>query len=313
MQGVVILKFLKAFSVYLIFFLLLTGCSLEKTKSIEIVESSNEVVDKNDDAETVDLVLFIGQSNMSGRGSSEKSIKVPQGVAYEYKSETDEIIHLKDPVGESEPNKAESGSLIPSLLLSLYGNLEEKRSTIAIVSAKGGSSVSDWQRGEYLYNLAVNKLNEAITHINSRPDLKIGKVYYVWLQGERDAILSTTKEEYINKYKQLHSDLLNDINANEGFMIRTGYDYRDDSDTKMNEKIISAQNSLTNKISDLIMISKLASTFTVENGLVSEDGVHYTQKGLNILGKDAGENLAEYFNIGTSPELIESVQGESHG
>ncbi|MDE6504560.1 MAG: hypothetical protein K2L42_01680, partial [Clostridia bacterium] len=48
----------------------------------------------------VDVVLFVGQSNMVGRVTSKYEVDIPAGQAYEYKSLTDSLDTVKNPSGE---------------------------------------------------------------------------------------------------------------------------------------------------------------------------------------------------------------------
>ena len=54
----------------------------------EVMEEENE--EPVDDRIVVDLVMFMGQSNMSGAGgNAEKAIKLPEGWGYEFKAISD--------------------------------------------------------------------------------------------------------------------------------------------------------------------------------------------------------------------------------
>ena len=58
----------------------------------------------------MDLILFIGQSNMAGRGDSSKATVVETGHAYEFRaiSKPTRLFSLREPFGVNE-NNAESG------------------------------------------------------------------------------------------------------------------------------------------------------------------------------------------------------------
>jgi Carbohydrate esterase, sialic acid-specific acetylesterase len=273
----------------------------DKTNLLEFITEDNNI-------QVVDMVLFIGQSNMEGRGNEITSTDVPADWAYEYKSATDEIVHLDDPVGENLPGRAAGGSLIPAFAKSYYENIQENRIIVAVHGAKGGTSISEWQKGGSLFDQAVQRFNQGKTFIDSQPNMAVGRVYYIWLQGERDAVLGTTKDSYKTQFTQFHNDMMNGIGANEnGFMIRIGYDYRDTTDTLAVEQIMLAQNELADELSDLTMISKLTSTFTVENGLMQSDEVHYSQDGYNQLGEESAQNLTKYLDTRKPPILEDNV------
>lgn len=52
----------------------------------------------------VDLIVFMGQSNMAGRGTAEDAPKVPEGTAYEFRAVTDptRLYPLTEPFGKDE-------------------------------------------------------------------------------------------------------------------------------------------------------------------------------------------------------------------
>lgn len=54
----------------------------------------------------VDVILFAGQSNMSGLGDAALAPEVPEGVGYEFRAVTDpsRLYPLEEPFGENEHN-----------------------------------------------------------------------------------------------------------------------------------------------------------------------------------------------------------------
>ena len=60
------------------------------------------------DSKVVDLFIFMGQSNMSGRGVAAKAPKVPEGWGFEYKAISDpgKLLHMVEPFGLDEDNAA---------------------------------------------------------------------------------------------------------------------------------------------------------------------------------------------------------------
>ena len=99
-----------------------------------------------------DLFLFLGQSNMAGRGDKLKSPQLIDGAGFEFRAITDptKLYPISEPFGKDE-NKVDgindqnkkTGSLVTSFVNTLY-----TRTNIPIVgisASKGGSCISQWQ------------------------------------------------------------------------------------------------------------------------------------------------------------------------
>ena len=79
---------------------------------------------------TVDLVIFMGQSNMSGRGVAAEAPRVPRKYGYEFKAISDptKLYPIVEPFGENENNACgiteigmKTGSLVQAYKGGLYG------------------------------------------------------------------------------------------------------------------------------------------------------------------------------------------------
>ena len=55
---------------------------------------------------TVDLAVFMGQSNMAGRGTAADSPRLRDGMGYEFRAVTapDRLFALEEPFGKDENN-----------------------------------------------------------------------------------------------------------------------------------------------------------------------------------------------------------------
>ena len=58
--------------------------------------------------EKIHLIMFMGQSNMAGRGTAEQAPAVQDGTGYEYRAVTapDRLFPLAEPFGKDENNIA---------------------------------------------------------------------------------------------------------------------------------------------------------------------------------------------------------------
>lgn len=77
----------------------------------------------------VDLVMFMGQSNMAGRGTASQAPKVPITAGYEFRAISDPtmLYQIVDPFGVNENNAAginepgmKTGSMVPAFVNAYY-------------------------------------------------------------------------------------------------------------------------------------------------------------------------------------------------
>ena len=150
-----------------------------------------------------DFIFFGGQSNMQGQTESlDKVIENPQN--FEYRLLTDSLIPLNNPVGEDIgelllASHLGNGSLVPHFAneyTKVTGN-----NVVAVHVAKGATTISQWLKGSLegkeRYAKTVEKIRGALTKAEAN------KKYYVWLQGESDALNSTSEEEYCKMLTKL--------------------------------------------------------------------------------------------------------------
>ena len=116
----------------------------------------------------VDLIFFMGQSNMAGRGDAALAPAVTPGMGFEYRAVTD-LAHLhplaepfgvneNDPAGVNEPGM-KTGSMV-----SAFVNACTAQTGIAVVGvscAKGGSAIAEWLPGTPYFEDAVRRARRA--------------------------------------------------------------------------------------------------------------------------------------------------------
>ena len=69
-------------------------------------EFDSSMENKGIKADTVDLVMFMGQSNMAGRGTASEAPVVPKGYGYEFRAISDptKLYDIVEPFGVNENN-----------------------------------------------------------------------------------------------------------------------------------------------------------------------------------------------------------------
>jgi hypothetical protein len=254
--------------------------------------------------DTVDLVMFMGQSNMAGRGAASEAPVVPKGHGYEFRpiSGSTKLYDVMEPFGVNENNTCainepgmKTGSLVSSFMIEYY---KSTRVPIVGVSAsKGGSSINEWQPdGSYL-NDAIARFKIAQTYLLDN-GYKIRRKFMVWCQGETDGDNGMSGIEYNTKFQRMMETMF-DNGIEECFIIRIG-NHRDLPTQYSN--IIKAQTEFCKEHKNAILVSTKFDKMAAA-GLM-KDPFHYMQSAYNIVGEEAGKNTAFYI-VNNKKPIIE--------
>lgn len=245
--------------------------------------------------ERVYVIMFMGQSNMAGRGLASQAPAVVPGTAYEFKSVSspDALFPLQEPFGELENNPSgvyepgmKTGSMVSAFANAFYDRVHVP--IVGISCAKGGSSIAEWIPGTPYYCDAAAR-NRACVHWLSSHQIKIVKNTLVWCQGCTDGDLRTEPWRYKKNTDVFLHTYMSDCGMDIGFLIQIG-NHRDDP--ALYAPIQQAQEELAREHSDIVLVSQIMKTLA-QKGLM-KDQFHYLQTGYDIVGTDAGRNTAEY-------------------
>ena len=122
------------------------------------------------------------------------------------------------------------------------------------------TSKYDYMR--YTYEYMISSYKEAINYLTSN-NMRIGKKFYVVMQGENDAGLANrnsqlrTKNEYKNLLKEVHDDLKTELNLDFGVIAATSCT-TGVCNLKTTDAIHGAQLELVNENNDIILGSDFA-------------------------------------------------------
>ena len=259
--------------------------------------------------EKIDLIIFGGQSNMQGQSERLSNCNVVEN-AYEYRFLGDELIPLCNPVGENikvdrTPGIAHqkggdgqkwlrehvtggsaSGNtnMVPEFCKAYNGVTGTK--VVAVHAAKGSTQIDYWLPGTFGYQFVVDKAKAAIEKATSV--YEVGRIFFVWLQGESDALARVMKEEYMEKLVCLNQGLKESLGIETFGIIRVGRFTKDERD----QEIIDAQDEICEKDGDFTMLTDMAAQMSEEAQYMNPyvPG-HFSAEGLELLGKTAGEAL----------------------
>lgn len=154
---------------------------------------------------------------------------------------------------------------------------------VGISSASTDFLFPDNVGGEYVSNV----ISDALSKVD--PKYSIIKIGYTWMQGESNA--GSTINGYIQSF-----DVIHDWYVAEGF--KTCYLVQTRPANGGNASI--AQLQICESEDDVILASTAPATFTVENGLMESDNLHYTQKGRDIIGEDIADKMTLQYHIRAS-------------
>ena len=263
------------------------------------------------DTKVVDLFIFMGQSNMSGRGVAADAPEVPEGWGYEYKAISDpgKLLHMTEPFGLNEDNASSGvddsngengnkrkGSSVSALTIAYHQHTGVP--VVGVSCSKGGTSTTFWKVGGKPLNDAIARQLAAEQWLADN-GYTIRNNYMFWLQGESDR--SMAPETYRSNLIAIVKEMIEKTGVTNCMMLRVGQSDTSTATTKNN--IIEVQTELCQTYTEFVMASTLTAGFP-DDGLMM-DTWHYTQEGYDILGTDAGKNVAFYANNGIEPTMYD--------
>lgn len=234
---------------------------------------------------------------------SERAV-VPQ--AWEYRLLTDSLVPLCNPVGEDiTVQKTQGYPFMKETSLgewlehhtagsAAYGHTNlvpaccraytqaTGREVTAVHIAKGSTQIAYWLPEGAGHSLLLEKASAAVAKVHPE------RIWFVWLQGESDALASTSKECYKESLVRLMA-ALKEVGTEKFGVIQVGRfagDARDDA-------IIAAQSEICREHPDFVMLTTLAERLNREPRYMNPAvRGHFSAEGLETLGTAAGEALA---------------------
>ena len=278
----------------------------ESIKYTSIKTKTEELFSVCVNEKVVDLVIFMGQSNMAGRGVANKAPTVPEGHGYEFRAISDptKLFSIVEPFGKYENNsvsgvteETKSGSMVSAFINAYYE--ERKVPVVAVSCSKGGKASSWFLPGTAVLNDAIARHNAAKKYLEDNGYI-IANNFMVWCQGESDGDNRVT----YNRYKENLTAIIEEMVTKAGIdfcaVVRIGN--RRDNATLYDE-IIRAQTDLCKSNSKAVMVSAKLAGFAAEGKM--KDQFHYTQEGYNEVGADAGKNAAYYVETSKEPSMYD--------
>ena len=256
----------------------------------------------------MDVIIFSGQSNMQGQTEGLPPINESVENALEYRLIGNTAIPLRHPVGEELGGLDKftlgsyqgGGSLVPGFCKE-YVNQTNKK-VMAIHVARGSTTIAEWQKGTQRYHAISEKIRYGLN--KARELDSVDKIYFVWLQGESDAIIGTETDKYLQNLVQLKNDLKKDFGIDKFAIIKVGYFFCVSSwhahvstyEAKRicDEKIMQAQELAVAQDDDFVMLTRVCTEFSQDEKYINPDASgHYNNATMDVIGAIAGKALAE--------------------
>ncbi len=245
-----------------------------------------------------DLFLFMGQSNMAGRGESCERFPDPapplkKGAGYEYRAVTDpdNLIPIKEPFGRDE-NRAEgiddgdrkTGSMVTAFVNSYYQCTGVP--IIGVSASKGGSSILQWQPDKKFFADVKERLSSCRRYLRNE-EISILHTCLLWCQGETDGDKGMTGRMYQHYFMQFWEELKLQGIEHCFFILIGNYN---GSEEISYQEIQTIQRKLTETVPEIILADESFPAMK-ERGLM-KDSFHYYQKAYNEVGTNAGRKVA---------------------
>ena len=242
----------------------------------------------------VDLIFFMGQSNMSGAGGDASAAPyVPEEAGMEFRAVSDPTrlypitepfgLNENDPTGLHEYPGAKKGSLV-SAFVNEYHRRTGRR-VVAVSVSMGATDMTTWKT-EGVISDVKNRFDKSVSYLKTN-GYNIGHIYALWLHGESDAIEGTDPEVYRTALDDIMRPLFIG-GLQKVFIIMPGrtIDYKDIflNIIKM-QKQICAESGYYGVATTIL--TKVSSEYM-------KDQYHYNQHVLNMVGIDAARAVAYY-------------------
>lgn len=281
-----------------------SNASIKKVSYKKVIKENNipdtiatkDYVDNHEDSGAVDIIMFMGQSNMAGRGEVVNAPTIIAGAGYEYRAISDptKLNTIQEPFGYAEnvigainDGTSKTGSLVTAFVNSYYTKTRHK--VIAVSASEGANSIDDWQPDTPRLDDAIDRLSKAVAYCNNN-NIPIRHKYMAWCQGETDGDYARTAQYYQTKFAAMFAEM-QDNGIEACFLIRIGLSI---NPNRVPEYTVigNAQTDMCKTKKDVVLVStELAAD---ANSTCMKDDFHFYQFVYNSVGTHAGANSGEY-------------------
>lgn len=248
---------------------------------------------------SVDLFMFMGQSNMAGRGivTVERPEAAPEllpNAGYEFRavSAPGELIPISEPFGRRENRRGgiDDGDMKTGSMVTAFVNAYYTRTgtpVVGVSASKGGSVISQWRPGGAYLTDAIRRMDSALEFLRGSK-ITVRHRFMLWCQGESDADTGNTGAAYVRDLTLMLDDMFSH-GIERCFLVQIG---RFNGAGRTYAPMRALQDRIAAENERVTMVSRLFEKMK-ERGLM-KDPFHYFQQAYNEVGRDAGENTAKF-------------------
>ncbi|MCR5302885.1 MAG: hypothetical protein K6E49_10655 [Lachnospiraceae bacterium] len=273
-------------------------------------QTSDQDESPSDLIKDVDLIFFMGQSNMSGAAgdaSLAPSVATDAGEEFRAVSDPTKLYPIKEPFGvnENDPQGlneypgAKKGSLV-SAFVNEYHKLTGRK-VIAVSASMGLTEIGKWT-GPGISSDVKQRYDRALNYLKDN-GYTVGHIYVVWLHGESDALFGTDPEVYRTDLDNIMRPLFID-GLQKVFIILPGrtIDYKD-----IFLPIIDVERKICRESGYYALATSILTKLSTEYMV---DQYHYNQHALNLVGIEAAKSAAYYTQHGVEKIVYDYREGE---
>ncbi len=259
---------------------------------------------------TVDVVFFMGESNMSGFGgdaSLAPIVSEDAGVEFRAVSDPTKLYPISEPFGKDENDPdglndfpgAKKGALVSSFV-NKYHELTGRR--IVAVSASMGSADMDKWTSDGVMTDVKNRFDTMLSFLEDN-DYKTTHIYAVWLQGESDGLKGSAESTYKDTLDKFMKPLFKS-GLEKVFIIVPGrtIDYTD-----IYQNVINAQIDMCTNDDHYALATTVLTKVNTE---FMTDQYQYNQHVLNYVGGEAAKSVAFFTENGVKKIVYDYKQGK---
>lgn len=261
-------------------------------------ENSEDLVITRTVKAPLSVYMLTGQSNGAYYYAEPENATVTRpGTAYHY-SELASGIRIES---MNAPNGTmERGNIEPGLAKELYSRLGEK--VLIVNSGVSGQKIEtfvpiqgvSYQNIDRVWQIVSRNLDD--DDFKSKYDVRLRS--YIWVQGESDPTtdVGIYKSDFLKLHQMLRSS---DYGFDYGFIVKVRQKYKNAA---------LAQEDLSEENDDIAMGTRRTESFSVEEGTMRSDNVHYSQIGDNIIGEETAKTIVKAYLDGLNSIKQDGVE-----
>lgn len=262
-----------------------------------------------------DILFAYGQSNCLGKpslsGDTSGFPDTTKGAGLYWDVQTQTLIPMVQSIKSWAQDSDSTSSGYAWAEFSNEWYKQTGRGIILVMGASGGKRVEHLSKGYglNLYENAITGMTTLDVYLASHAEISIGERFCIWHQGESDQSNGTSWSTYYSLLDSLFNDLKSDVSITNFGICVVGNPIN-----RLERQwwgIKNAQRYLSTQRSDTFIAFEGCGNFNTGDGTIGSEGVHYTQKGLNIMGRYAAKSAASAI-IGQNTGVDDSYSNKAN-